>query len=165
MHPVETPETREARGLSRRKLLKRAAVGGGMLVAAPAMTSTAYGQTGSPNCRANPTPGVGEPVKCNPGEPCLGQTPCGGEIPAGSFCTCIPGCKQQGNQESGRCFCHEVSLCAGLTPCESASDCPPGWACAESCCPGCNCLPPCGTNPVFGTMGALHAASGSTSAG
>lgn len=166
MGPVEAVETQEGSGVSRRKLLKRAAVGGGMVVATPIMTSSAYAQTGSPNCRANPTPGEGNPVKCNPAQPCAGQTLCGGEIPAGSICTCVPGCKEAGNEAHGQCFCHEAQFCSGLTPCNSAADCPPGWACSESCCPGgCFCLPPCGTNPIFGTVGALRAASGLTSAG
>jgi hypothetical protein len=156
-----------ARRISRKRLLRRVAVAGGALYAAPIMTSTAYADgEHAPNCHAFVTPEG--PVTCGP-DPCAGQTICRGEIPPGSFCTCVPRCPGEGNENGlGQCFCHEVQFCEGLTPCESAGDCPPGWACTESCCPGgCFCLPPCGTNPIFGTTGELLAAvgSGSTSVG
>jgi hypothetical protein len=150
--------------VSRRKLLKRVAVGGGVVVAAPYMTSAAFaaGDNGNPRCNAV----KGEtPKKCGPG-PCLDQTICRGETPAGSFCTCIPRAPGNGNENGGgQCFCHEASSCADLTACESSGDCPPGWACASSCCPGGTfCHPPCGTNAA-GAIAAVVAAAGATSVG
>jgi hypothetical protein len=164
MDGVHTDE----RGISRRKLIKRAAAGGGIVYAAPFMTSTALAGSDVGHPRCNATVGPDGPVTCGP-DPCFDQTGCRGEIPAGSFCTCVPRCPGTGNEQGdGECFCHEVQFCAELTACESAGDCPPGWACTTSCCAGgCFCLPPCGTNPVFGRTGPLVAAvgQGSTSIG
>jgi hypothetical protein len=157
----------ETQGVSRRRLLKRVAIGGGVVYAAPFMTSTALAgpDNGHPRCNALP----GESVKtCGP-SPCgAEQTDCRGAIPEGSFCTCVPREPGSGNETGeGQCFCHEVQFCADIEPCENTGDCPPGWACTSSCCaPGSFCLPPCGTNPMeAGSLSALVALAGSTSAG
>src|SRR5215510_3013274 len=97
-------------GLSRRRLLKRVAVGGGIVYAAPFMTSAAHaGPTvGKPRCNA--VPGE-DPKTCGPGS-CFDQTVCRGETPEGSFCTCIPRFPGDGNEQGdGQCFCHEASNC------------------------------------------------------
>jgi hypothetical protein len=154
------------RRVSRGKLLKGAVLGGGAVYAAPFMTSAALAgpEDGHPRCNA--VPGQ-DPKKCGP-DPCGDQTICRGEIPDGSFCTCVPRFPGTGNEHGGGgCFCHEAQLCAGLTACESTDDCPPGWACATSCCPGgAFCLPPCGTSPLAGSIaGVLALDAGTTSAG
>jgi hypothetical protein len=154
-------------GLSRRRLLKRVAVGGGIVYAAPFMTSAALAGADDGNPRCNAVVGPDGPIKCGP-DSCFDQEQCSGEIPDGSVCSCVPREPGNGNEEGGgQCFCHEVQFCAGLTPCENTGDCPPGWACTSSCCGGgWFCLPPCGTNQVFGGLAAFAAAeTGSTSAG
>jgi hypothetical protein len=165
---VETEgSTESGRRISRRKLVKAAAVGGGLAYAAPFMTSTALAGPGDGHPRCNAVAGE-DPKTCGP-HPCFDQTICRGEIPDGSFCTCVPREPGNGNEQGeGQCFCHEAQFCAGLTACENSGDCPPGWACASSCCPGgAFCLPPCGTNSTFATTGQLVAAvgQGSTSVG
>jgi hypothetical protein len=136
----------EQRPLSRRKLLKRAGVVGAGLWALPMMTSSASaGHGGRHTC------GTGQ--QCA-GDPCANQTIC---RPPDSSCSCV----QRTDPSGFVCFCHEAQFCSGLTPCAHGADCPPGWACAASCCAGLNCLPPCGTNEVFG----LAAGGGRTSIG
>jgi hypothetical protein len=152
--------------VSRRSLLKRVAVGGGVVYAAPFMTSSAQAgpENGKPRCNAV----AGEdPRTCGP-DPCVDQTTCRGELPADSLCTCVPRHPGTGNEHGGgECFCHEFQFCDGLTACENSGDCPPGWACTTSCCPdGAFCLPPCGTSSVFASFAAFAAApTGATSAG
>ncbi|HEU0304921.1 MAG TPA: twin-arginine translocation signal domain-containing protein [Gaiellaceae bacterium] len=156
----------ETKDLSRRRLLKRVAIGGGVVYAAPFMTSAALAgsENGKPRCNA--VPGE-EPKTCGPGT-CADQTICRGEIPDGSFCTCIPRRPGNGNEQGeGQCFCHEASACSDLTECENSGDCPPGWACAASCCSDGEvwfCHPPCGTSAA-GSIAAIVGASGPTSVG
>jgi hypothetical protein len=127
--------------ISRQRLLKRAGVGGAVLLAAPVMASTASAQR-LPRftCRRG---GCG--VDCEiGGDPC-NQRNC--TNPDERFCTCL--CRTAGQNPAGRCFCHEPSLCADLPPCTRQADCPDGWACAASCCSYDAsekfCHPPCGT--------------------
>ncbi|HEU0304922.1 MAG TPA: hypothetical protein VFR32_10120 [Gaiellaceae bacterium] len=142
------------------------AIGGGVVYAAPFMTSAALAGSEDGNPRCNAVVGPDGPVTCGP-DGCFDQTNCSGSIPDGSVCSCVPREPGNGNERGGgQCFCHEVQFCAGLTACESSGDCPPGWACTSSCCPdGPWCLPPCGTNPVFGLAGLVAAESGTTTVG
>ena len=50
--------------------------------------------------------------------------------------------------DGGGCFCGEVVACEDLESCDSAEDCPDGWACG-GCCheSGPLCVPPCGVTP------------------
>ncbi|HEU0303054.1 MAG TPA: twin-arginine translocation signal domain-containing protein [Gaiellaceae bacterium] len=155
----------ETKDLSRRRLLKRVAIGGGVVYAAPFMTSAALAGSEDGNPRCNAIQGPDGPVTCGP-DSCAGQTICRGETPVGSFCTCIPRHPGNGNEAgNGQCFCHEASACSDLPPCESSGDCPPGWACATSCCfGGPFCHPPCGTSAA-GSIAAVVGAAVPTSVG
>jgi hypothetical protein len=145
------------RRISRKRLLKRAGVGGAVLLATPVMASTASAQR-LPRftCRDG---GCG--VDCEVGgNPCGGQTNC--TNPDERFCTCL--CRTAGpNNPAGRCFCHEPSSCGDLPPCTRQADCPADWACAASCCSYDAsqkfCHPPCGTTTGAGAL------SGRTSVG
>jgi hypothetical protein len=140
------------RGVSRRKFLKRAGIAGGLLWASPVFTSAAHAM-GGPHCRSN-----GD-NRCGPDE-CADQTLCSG-LAEGQFCTCLT----RTNGAGAGCFCHEPQSCAGLTACTNPSDCPPGWACADSCCGPGFCLPPCGTNTAFAGVHALVASGVKSSVG
>ena len=111
--------------VSRRRLLKRAGVGvaavgaGSMLTAGPAFAA-----------------GACHDCACGP---CDGQVPCQPTHHASGWC--VP-------TTEGCCFCHEGSSCACLDDCTTSGDCPPGWACALSCCGGFLCLPPAGTQAI-----------------
>lgn len=114
----------EMKGLSRRDMLKRMAIGGAVAWSAPIImtfNSPAFAQVTSPPCDC-PTPA----------DPCSGQTECGED------CWCVV-------TVEGECFCHQTSNCVTVKSCTSSSECPPGWACAYSCCGELKCLPPCGT--------------------
>jgi len=77
-----------------------------------------------------------------------------GDVPfCGEGCACQPTAEGPG-------FCNNISSCADLVACEATSDCPPGWACSATCCPGLVCIPPCGT-----VAGAGVASTGRKSAG
>jgi hypothetical protein len=165
---VDTEGVAESeRRISRKKLLRRAAVGGGVLYAAPFMTSAALGgpAEGAPRCNTRVVDGT-QIRACDQAEPCVGQTVCSGDL-GSNFCTCVPLCP--GDDRVGGCFCHQPQACAGLTACTSSGDCPPTWKCTTSCCssgPGdCFCLPPCGTNAAFASVAAAVAANVRTSVG
>jgi hypothetical protein len=119
----------EERKVSRRDVLKR--IGAGALVAwtAPIVTSI-----GARAFASRPARKACEDKTCGP-DPCFDQSVCASPQ---SGCTCLA-------TTDGPCYCHQGSSCDALTPCTNRHECPPGWACAASCCEGTLCVPPCGT--------------------
>ncbi len=122
-------------GLTRREMLKKAALVGAVAWTAPIVGSfnaPAFGQVTSPPCDCNVTP-------------CHGLDDCGG---VGTPCNCLPSVE-------GDCFCHNSSPCDNpqIKPCAATSECPTGWTCAPSCCSGNRCLPPCGVSAGAGAGG------------
>jgi hypothetical protein len=67
---------------------------------------------------------------------CQSQIPCG----FGSKCGCVV-------TTNGCCFCHQHAVCDDLQRCKRTDQCPPGYACAYTCCFemgfGTVCVPPC----------------------
>ncbi len=113
-------------GLTRREMLKKAALVGAVAWTVPIVGSfntPAFGQVQSPPCDCS-------------GPACRGADDCGG---VGKNCNCLA-------TVEGDCFCHQGVSCGatGVVPCTSSTQCPPGWACAFSCCAGSQCHPPCG---------------------
>ena len=117
-------------GLTRREMLKKAALVGAVAWTVPIVGSfntPAFGSVTSPAC------------DCDVNEPCSGQTPCG------AGCACLP-------TIAGECFCHNISSCGALRSCTVQNDCDGlvGYQCANSCCvdaagvPVSLCIPPCG---------------------
>jgi hypothetical protein len=118
-------ETQVDRSVSRRSLLKGAAVGGAAVWGIPAiMTGTAFAGKANKDCTAAAVGGA--------------DTACGvcsGQVDCGNGCTCII-------DVNGCCFCHQPQSC-NLQPCRRKADCPRGWDCAWSCCGTPLCIPPC----------------------
>jgi hypothetical protein len=107
--------------VSRRRLLKRAGVGAAVLGAGSLVTAGTASAAG--NCNA------GECHACTHTPSCTdGHHGTGGCVPTTEGC----------------CFCHEPSFCFCLPSCTASSQCPPGWACAMTCCGGFLCVPPLG---------------------
>lgn len=139
--------------LSRRTMIKRIGAATAVAWTAPVLSSLrtpAFADYGV--CR-DPQ-GVGCAVG---GDPCFGQQACG------AGCTCL-------NTPNELCICHVCILCSAVTPCKNTAECPPGWACSASCCPGLNrdpnlffCHPQCGTKNPAPCLGA--AAGTATSMG
>jgi hypothetical protein len=155
--------------LSRRRALRilSGALFGGMLTSVPGVAWAARGgnSTCAKFCRENFPPGRerGECISAG----ARGEGPCfdngGGNCDLGGIGTSCQTGFLFGCQNSGNCFCMKTTegttFCAEssficdpgeATVCSSSQDCPPGWACAATCCnpelettPVCN--PPCGT--------------------
>lgn len=103
--------------LSRRRMLKTVGAGAAVAWTAPALISVGGAVAGA------------SPV-CNGGT-------CGDQEACGDICTCLLTAEGGGH-------CHQPSSCGVLQACTQTSDCPAGWACANSCCGGLHCIPPCG---------------------
>jgi hypothetical protein len=60
-------------------------------------------------------------------------------------CQNHPGCACLKTTE-GKGFCTQRALCEGLQECSSSSQCPSGFKCSATCCPGepLRCVPACG---------------------
>lgn len=157
----------ERRSLSRRRLIKRAMVAGGVAVwATPLAAAARHGFVGGTSAQLNADQiradalrraaelrarfglGVTAPQQTSP---CTGYpaTSCVtfecGEAPvqcgqgAGGF-VCFCDVDAQGN-----CVCVNDAFCSQLPNC-GAGGCPPGWFCIpSSCCGVPKCAPPCGT--------------------
>jgi hypothetical protein len=123
------PEEVVDRSVSRRNLLKGAAIGGAAAWGAPLiMTGTAYAGKFNKKCAdvAVATGGPGCAI-------CTGLPACG---VGGATCFCFV-------TAAGCCFCANNAACSSLTPCRTKRDCPRGWDCAYTCCGGLTCNPPC----------------------
>jgi hypothetical protein len=82
---------------------------------------------------------------------CFGQGECNG---GGNGCACSR------TWDDGN-FCHQSTSCGSVVSCTTTADCPPGWACAYSCCDGLTCLPPCNdVTPTAATDGGQMSAPG-----
>jgi hypothetical protein len=129
--------------VSRRRLLKRAGIGAAAVGAGSMLTATTASAVAH---------GSGVCVGLGSCGPCLGNF-------CDANCTCLI------NTE-GCCFCHNSISCSHFWACDSSSDCPPGWQCAETCCGGPHCVPHCGAfvgNALAGgptSTGGGHAADG-----
>ncbi len=109
--------------VSRRRLLKRAGVGAAVIGAGSMVT-------------AGTASAVGFCHDCSC-SPCGSGNGCGHWFGHGVCTACVP-------TTEGCCFCHEGIACDGATGCANSGDCPPGWACAATCCGGLICVPPAG---------------------
>jgi hypothetical protein len=119
-----TEDERHASSVSRRTMLKRIGIAGTVAWVTPVVTSLS-----TPAFAASvPTGGCSNVAACNfPVNQC------------GTRCTCVP-------TTEGTAFCHQGFTCGTTDACTSSSQCPEGWACTTTCCPGGTfCAPPCGT--------------------
>jgi hypothetical protein len=112
--------------ISRRRALKRMGAATAVAWTAPVLSSIR-------------TPAFAQTYAC-PDDDCAHIGPCAlGGCPAG--CTCL-----QEATDATKTLCHQGSPCVQLPACTTCADCPSGWICAFSCCPGGPfCHPPCGT--------------------
>ncbi len=138
---------RSSGDISRRKLLKRAGVGAAVVGAGAMVTASTASAQGSTACIH--AGGCG----CS-----------GGCIPVGGG----SGCCYCFIDSEGCCFAAEDVFCAGLHPCSSEHQCPPGWGCITN--TGCGagvCAPPCGTDSDHNVCGGVASpfAGGATAAG
>jgi hypothetical protein len=121
--------------ISRRRMIKRLGAATAVAWTAPILSTL-----GSP-ALAQLAPCYGR--TCT--EPCPTFGPeCGADGPPGNpACICLPA---KGPQGEDTCFCHGcVCGCTGAV-CTTSAQCPAGWGCIRSCCPGTEfqCAPPCG---------------------
>ena len=130
-------------GLSRSKLLKRAAIVGGAAVAwsTPFVTSASAADV--------PTAGLTR-TKCRTTtlnttlwcQTCSQGILVCGTAPNGTTCFCFIG-------RSACCECTGNYFCNGATLCRSNANCPAGFKCVSSCCDDVvgsfTCAPPCGS--------------------
>ena len=144
-------------GLSRAKLLKRAAIVGGAAVAwsTPFVTSASAADVPSAGltrtkCRTNTLDAT---LTCG----ACGNIPVCGTAPNGTTCFCFVG-------RSGCCECAGNYFCNGATLCKSNANCPAGFKCVSDCCDdvvgGFTCAPPCGSG-----ISSSSSSSGRTAAG
>jgi len=131
------PAGDSASGITRRSALKRAAVAGTVVWAAPVMTSAWVSASAASQVAVSP---CGLPG----GDPCLSQSICGG---GGAN-----GCNSMQLVDLSACFCAQaVADCNSAVVCLHDSDCNPaaGERCALSCCTDANnnfiavCVAPC----------------------
>jgi len=118
---------------SRRTVLKKAAVGAGMVFVAPVITSFET-KAAAQSLQAT----------CGTKYVCGNTANCG---PAGSGCLCTLTIE-------GLLFCSNDFVCGTTNTCTTSSDCPPGWYCQAAgtgCCGAGVCLPPCGTAVAVST--------------
>jgi hypothetical protein len=122
------------KGLSRKRLLKRAGAGAAVLMAAPVLTSSAHATHGGRHtcgkgggCFAN---GGCNGIACRPNDPNCFCFPTTGPNPR---CHCV--------DLTASIFCGDYADCATTSP-----KCPPGFRCVDSCCPNPEgkCVPACG---------------------
>jgi hypothetical protein len=144
-------------GLSRSKLLKRAAIVGGAAVAwsTPFVTSASAADASTAaltrtKCRSG---GPGSfTLRCNGS--CPSPFPVCGTAPNGTTCYCFTG-------RSACCECQGNYFCSDAIICTSNAGCPSGFKCVSSCCDsfvgGFTCAPPCGSGISASVAGATAA--------
>lgn len=148
-------------GLSRRKLIRRGMIVGGVaLWSAPVVASATrwngnsagrpqFKQPSAPKVEAKETVSAAAVISCGsyPPDTCLGFTCEGGFTICGdgagdSCCFCDI-------DATSACVCRNDAFCSDLDDCDPDNgngDCPVGWFCLPTtCCPGPKCAPPCGT--------------------
>jgi hypothetical protein len=152
-------------GLSRRKLIRRGMIAGGVaLWSAPVVASAAWSRRGTSQPTAEelrkqfgfddngdekdkeepkgPTGTcIGYPAGTCIDFVCLGEFTVCGSGPDDTTCFCDI-------DVTGACVCRNDAECDELDTCGSNADCPAGWFCIpSSCCGGARCAPPCGVVP------------------
>ena len=137
-------------GISRRKLLKRAGIGGAAAVwSVPFLASTASADVGIETARQG-CRNADQSPHCNV---CTDSLVC--KTKNGKQCFCFAGAKS--GISSGCCECQGNISCAQSPPCSSNGNCPSGWKCTFNCC-GRTCVPPCGQGIAAGAAGGKTAA-------
>jgi hypothetical protein len=135
--------------ISRRKLLKRAGIGGAAAVwSVPFLASSASADVGIETLRQACRSGVA------PNCPGCASITCAQKN--GTTCFCFPGIK--GGISSACCECQGNYFCGGPT-CSSNANCPNGFKCVNSCC-GNTCAPKCGQGIANSHIGAGKTAAG-----
>ena len=118
-------DERDEKGLSRRDVIRRAAVVGAVAWTVPAISSIS-----TPAFAASPAAGSCPGGSTCGGDFCFGQGICG----SGNCVLDECGCAQIVGNESS-CFCYCNALCADQTQCPNGqADCPAGQTCVHSCC-------------------------------
>ena len=152
---------------SRRGLIKKAAIGAGLVWASPVVQSVispAYGQAGTPQptTTSSSTPGdpvlrpCREPSFCPEIFPCF-EIPCvcGATVDGGAYCVdgttarCVEGQCPPGQV----CVTNDFGQFCFPPICTATSDCPPGTLCTTGACsPFNHCFPVagCSAGPPFG---------------
>jgi hypothetical protein len=111
-------------GTTRRRVLKRAAVGAAAVWAVPMVVSTSSAMA-VPNVQTC----IKDAIASGSGHPCTLCPACEntcGPVGSESACCCFVG-------KNGCCFCGFSDTCTS-TSCRSNRDCPPGFQCAYTCC-------------------------------
>ena len=147
---------------SRRSLIKKAAVGAGLVWASPviqSVTSPAYGQAGTPQPTTTSTTTPGEPILrpcftpsscpdivfCPDGAPCV----CADTVDGGAFCIdgSTPFCVDGQCPPGQVCITNEFGSFCGPPICSDQTDCPPSSLCTTGLCsPFSHCFPLGGCN-------------------
>ncbi len=163
MAEQDITESRPPSKLSRRQLIRRGMlVGGVALWSAPVVASAGWNRSDSRQDAldrinqqsdeqddsddddvepAPPTSCTGYPAGTCIDFVCLGAFTVCGEGPGGTDCFCDV-------DVDGNCVCRNDAECDELDTCAANADCPPGWFCIpSSCCGGARCAPPCGVTP------------------
>ena len=114
--------------VTRGRLLKRAGIGAAALGAGSLVTAGTAGAAFPPSKECTTVGGCG--VCSDPAQ-----------VTCGSGCGCVV-------TVEGCCHCHQGISCGNphAIACTKSSQCPPGWACARTCCNGFEpiCVPHCG---------------------
>src|SRR2546421_7382495 len=145
--------------ITRRKVLKRAAVGAAGVWSVPLFASAASakssrGLAGNISACSTTSPNTGFLVPSCEFQNC-------GHV-NGTDCFCYPGARAQKNgvaRSSGCCACAGNEFCSQSPPCPGGpAQCPAGWKCTFNFCGGQTCVPPCGQGIAIASGAGANAA-------